>query len=112
MRDTLEIVLLILSVVAATVGLIRTLVIGPLDKKLEAHGDRMLLTIERRFLDSIFRRMDSIESVAQARSRQSILWAKALRDELAEHDIKAPDPEMYRWEAPYIGPEGGMRPHE
>lgn len=94
LNDLLGLALLILSVVASLIALMQMLVVRPMNRKLEETQDKIINTMERRFLDTIFRRMETIEMMGHARARQSLIWAKALRDELADHNIKAPDPEM------------------
>lgn len=96
--NTLQLILVILSILTALVALIRVLILTPLDRKLESHSDRMLVTIEHRFLDVISKRLDGIEALGHARSRQGILWGKAVHQSLSDQGITIPDPSMYVWD--------------
>ena len=99
MNDILQTIAVILTIVLTTVGLVRGLIVAPLDKKLDAHTEKMINHIEHRFLDTLTRRLDSIEGAAHGRSRQGLAWAKSLHLALSKHGIDSPDPELFKWEA-------------
>lgn len=106
MLSVLELIAVTLTILTALVALIRTMILSPLDKKLDSHADRLLVTIEHRFLDAITKRLDYLETMSHARSRQGILWSRALHQALAEQNVRSPDPDMYVWE-PASGPDSG-----
>lgn len=98
-QNMLEMIAVSLAILTGLIGLIRILILSPLDRKLETHSDKLITQIEERFLDAIEKRITRIEEASHGKSRQGLLWAKHLHEKLEEQGIKSPNPHDYVWDA-------------
>jgi hypothetical protein len=98
MANVLELTAVVLTIVTLIVGLIRLLLLVPLDKKLESHTERILVQIERAFMERVEKRIDDLEDTHNTQRAHGIMWSKALYAQLTEQNIKSPNPEDYKWE--------------
>lgn len=98
---TLELDLTLIGVLVALLGglvaLMRTVIITPLDRKLEILRNEILAHVDKGGAEQV-RMIIDVERASEARGRAILLWANSLHIALSKQDIDTPDPGMFRWD--------------
>ena len=89
----------IIALAGGLVALLRIVVINPLDSKFERLRTEILTHVDRTYVVGQDQQIYSIEVIADARARQSALWAASVYVALKKQGIDIPDPSLFNWQS-------------